>query len=197
MLSLNLQFIRKKNPAAILLALAFFSFVGGCRRTDNPVETNEQESITTMRLTLTPVGGGAPITAQWRDLDGAGGNPPVITPLALRAGTTYNGTVEVLDESKTPAENKTEEILEEANEHLFVYTVSGGAQGRVNITVTDLDTNTPPLPVGLQYRVVVTAGAAASGNLRVILYHYDGVRKTVNPSNEIDIDASFPLNVTP
>ncbi len=197
MLSLKLQFIRKKNPAAILLALALLSFVGGCRRTDNPTEPNEQESITTMRMTLTPTGGGAPVTAQWRDLDGAGGNPPVITPLNLRVGTTYTGTVEVLDESKTPAENKTAEIRREANEHLFIYTVSGGAQGRVNITITDSDTSTPPLPVGLQYRVEVTAGPAVSGNLRVVLYHYDRGRKTVNPSNEIDIDASFPLNVAP
>lgn len=191
-----LQIIRNFH-SVLLLLLLLFAFTG-CRRTDNPANADEQEKITTVKLKLTPATGGTPVEAVWRDLDGPGGNPPTITPLNVRAGVTYNGEIEVKDESKTPAEDKTEEIEEEGDEHLFVYTVEGGAVGRLAITRTDRDRN--GLEIGLKYRAVVTAGGAASGSLRVVLYHYSGSnRKTAayTPSNEIDIDARFPVNIAP
>lgn len=183
------------NRAALLCAALMLIMTVGCRQ-DNPASADEQEKITTLKLKLTPVTGGVPIEATWRDLDGPGGNPPVITPLNLRAGVTYNGEVEVKDESKNPPEDKTEEIEEEGDEHLFIYTVGGGAQGRLTITRTDRDKN--GLEIGLTFRAAVSAGPAASGNLRVTLYHYSSsVRKTaaLQPGPEIDIDATFPVNI--
>ncbi|MCS7012679.1 MAG: hypothetical protein RMI34_13075 [Chloroherpetonaceae bacterium] len=189
----KLRIVRNSSLTLLLLALLALT---SCRRTDNPADAREQEKITTLKLKLTPTTGGAPVEATWRDLDGPGGNPPTITPLNLRAGVTYNGEVEVKDESKNPAEDKTEEIEEEGDEHLFIYTVGGNAAGRLIITRTDRDRN--GLEIGLKYRAQVTAGGATDGTLRVVLYHYSGsVRKTAaySPSNEIDIDATFRVNI--
>lgn len=166
----------------------------GCRQ-DNPVDTNEQEKITTLKLKLTPAEG-TTIEAVWCDLDGPGGNPPVIDRLNLRAGVTYDAEVEVLDESKVPTEDKTEEIEGEGDEHLFTYIVGGGAQGRLTITRTDRDVN--GLEIGLRFRAQVSSGAATSGTLRVILSHFSSsVRKTsaLQPGPETDIDATFPVDI--
>jgi hypothetical protein len=193
----NMQFIRNVKVLVVLLLMTS-AMLTSCRRTDNPADANEQEKITTVKLKLTPTTGGAPVEATWRDLDGPGGNPPQITPLNLRAGLTYNGEIEFKDESKNPPEDKTEEIEAEDDEHLISYIVGGNATGRLTITRTDRDKN--GLEVGLKYRATVSAGPAASGTLRVVLYHYTApARKTaaLAPSNEIDIDATFPVSIAP
>ena len=48
---------------------------------DNPEEINEEETITTMTVTLTPQGGGTEIILASRDLDGDGPDDPDITVL--------------------------------------------------------------------------------------------------------------------
>jgi len=192
----NVQLIRNIKVSVVLLLMTS-AVLTSCRRTDNPADANEQEKITTVTLKLTPATGGSPVEATWRDLDGPGGNAPQITPLNLRAGLTYNGEIEFKDESKNPAKDKTEEIEKEGDEHLISYIVGGNATGRLTITRTDRDAN--GLEVGLKYRATVSAGSATSGTLRIVLYHYTApARKTsaLAPSNEIDIDAAFPVNIS-
>jgi hypothetical protein len=188
-----------KNPLRWLWTAAALSLVVtlGCKE-KNPAEPepqNPQELITKVTLTLTPVGGGAAVTVTFSDPDGDGGNAPTIGTLTLKAGTTYNGTIELLDETKNPAENITEEVEEESDAHQFFYTPKGGIVGRVTIVITDRDANN--LPVGLEYTVTVTAGAAANGTLNVVLSHYDESPKNgTTPSDESDIDIDFPVNIT-
>ena len=86
----------------------------------------EEELITTLSLTLTPSGGGSPITVRFRDLDGEGGNAPVVDVLAVTAGTDYHGMIQVLNETETPPENITEEVEEEAEAHQFFFETLGG-----------------------------------------------------------------------
>ncbi len=51
--------------------------------------------------------------------------------------------------------------------------------------------------MGLEYTVTVTAGAAASGTLNVVLSHFDAAPKDgVNRSDESDVDIDFPVNIT-
>jgi hypothetical protein len=191
----NVQLIRNVKVSVVLLLMTS-AVLTSCRRTDNPADANEQEKITTVTLKLTPATGGSPVEATWRDLDGPGGNAPQITALNLRAGVSYEGEIEFKDESKNPPEDKTEEIEAEDDEHLISYIVGGNATGRLTITRTDRDAN--GLEVGLKYRATVSAGSATSGTLRIVLYHYTApARKTsaLAPSNEIDIDATFPVNI--
>lgn len=176
-------------------ALAFAS----CNNDDdveNPDNTNESEVITTVTMTLTPDGGGTPIVASYVDPDGDGGNPPTIESLALKSSTTYEVSVELLNESVTPPENITEEIKEEAADHQFYYEPAPASL----LQVSNLDLDENNLPVGLTATVV--SGAAGSGNLLVTLKHKpagEGVAKAANDpksKGETDIEINFPVSIT-
>ncbi|HEX9654802.1 MAG TPA: type 1 periplasmic binding fold superfamily protein, partial [bacterium] len=166
----------------------------GCGDDKDPAGPDEEELITTVILTLTETGTTNQVTAQFEDLDGDGGNAPVIGTLTLGAGKTYTGTIQLLNESVNPAEDITEEVEAESDAHQFFFTAEGGIAGRVVVTITDLDANN--LPIGLEYTVTVSAGAAASGTLNVVLGHFDEVAKDgVTRSPETDVDIDFPVNI--
>ena len=59
-----------------LFCLSLLVFAA-CSDDDTPDPVNEEEVITTMTVTLTPVGGGTAITLRSQDLDGDGPNAPV------------------------------------------------------------------------------------------------------------------------
>ena len=56
---------------------------------DDPEPVNEEEVITTMTATLTPVGGGGTIILKTQDLDGDGPDAPVVTVSGSLATNTY------------------------------------------------------------------------------------------------------------
>ena len=176
--------------ASIALVCALFS---NCSNDDDapPVVINEEEVITTVALTLTP-DSGSPIVLQTTDLDGDGPNPPVTTISGpFSANTTYTGGIVFLNETETPVESITEEVLEEADEHQVFYTVSAG----LNITTTyeDMDGNGNPL--GLS--ITLTTGEASDGSLTVTLRHEptkpnDGID---DAGGETDISTTFNVVV--
>ncbi len=177
---------------ALTVSAMLFNF--GCGDDKNPAGPGEEELITTVILTLTETGTTNQVTAQFQDLDGDGGNSPVIGTLTLEAGKTYTGAIQLLNESVNPAEDVTEEVEEEADAHQFFYTAEGGIAARVTVTITDRDANN--LPIGLEFTAAVSAGPAASGTLNVVLAHYDEVAKDgVTRSPETDIDIDFPVNI--
>lgn len=177
-------------------AAALILFNSGCE--DDPTDPgngNPQELITTVILTLVNQANTNDIvTVTWKDLDGSGGNAPTIDTMFVTAGATYSGSIKFLDESKNPPEDITVEVEEEANAHQVFYTSEGGSAGRITITINDVDTNNPPLPVGLDYTFAVSAGGAASGTLNVVLSHYDGA-KTSAPSDESDVDIDIEVRI--
>lgn len=182
----------------IPLLLSVVIILNGCEDDPSspPPDENPQELITTITLLLVNQSDTTDIvTAEWKDIDGAGGNLPSIDTLVLSNGVTYNGSIELLDESKNPPEDITEEVKEEANTHQFFYTTEEGVAGRITITKNDFDTNNPPLPVGLDYIVEVSPGGVAEGILNVILSHYDEGPKTSEPGIESDIDIDFPVRI--
>lgn len=159
----------------------------------------EEELITTLKITLTPSGGGDSVEASFRDLDGEGGNPPEIDDITVTKGTTYNGMVEVLNETETPAEDITEEVKEEAEAHQFFFKPSGGIAGAVVMyrdKESDYGTNTgADHPVGVLFSIEIPA-AATNGKLQVILSHFDeGPKDGVTLSDETDIDVTFDVIV--
>jgi hypothetical protein len=184
----------KKVSILFLSALAFT--LTSCED-DDPIAVNEEEVITTLTATLVPVGGGTTITLQTRDLDGDGPNAPVITvsgPLAVNK--TYNGSLVLLNETESPAENKNEEIEKEDDEHQFFFQVTNNL---ATISYNDADGNGNPL--GLKF-TLVTSGTAGSGNLTITLRHEPnksaaGVKdgNIANAGGETDIQAVFPITV--
>ena len=177
------------------LSAVFFSgllFTACSNDDDVPEIVNEEEVITTINVSLAPAGGGTLITLQSRDLDGDGPNPPVITVSGnLMAGTTYNGSIVLLNETVSPAEDITEEVEEEANEHQFFYTVGSGLSVTTEYSNFDDDEN----PLGTEF--TLTAGEASSGTLTFTLRHEPKKPNTglVDAGGETDIVTSFNITI--
>ena len=112
----------KKCSMYALLAIAMVS----CSDDDTPEVINEEEVISTVILTLTPESG-EDVILMTQDLDGDGPDAPVITISGSFAeNTQYEGAVRFLNETETPAEEITDEVLEEADEHQVFYTTTNG-----------------------------------------------------------------------
>lgn len=194
------SFTNSFNARLLLSAIIILFAFAACKE-DNPSDPgdgNEQELITKVILTLTENGTSNVATATFNDPDGSGGAAPTIGTLTLKAGSTYTGKIELLDESKNPVEDITEEVKEEADAHQFFYTAQGALAGRVTVTITDKDSKN--LPVGLEFTVAVSAGAAVTGSaansLNVALSHFDGTTKNgTSRSSETDVDINFPVNI--
>ncbi len=172
----------------LLVALIFT----GCSDDDPPTPVNEEEVITTMTVTLTPSGGGTTVTLNFEDLDGDGPNAPVVSVSGnLTAGTTYSGVVKVENKTETPAENITEEVLEEADEHQFFFTPAGG----LNVSTTYSDQDGDGNPLGVEF--ALSANAASSGTLTVTLRHEPTKPNTgiSDAGGETDIEATFNVTV--
>ena len=171
-------------------------FFISCSKPKNPVIPNEQEVITTVNLTLVPTTSGTPtVVLSFRDLDGDGGNAPVITGGDLAANTTYTGTIEFLNEQNNAVEDITEEIEEEGDEHqLFYQSTVGG----ITISYNDQDGN--GRPIGLNINLATTN--TGTGNLIIILRHQPDKSATsvsngdiTNAGGETDIEVEIPINV--
>lgn len=163
-----------------------------------PPEENEQELITEVTVTLTPVGGGAAMTSSVLDPDGPGTQPPdpATATFMLTPGETYDGTVEFWDR-QDPAnpENITVEVAEEDDEHRVFHILTGLTD--VSVPAGSLDLDGDGAPLGLTFQVVAEATAAGTGALQIILSHYDDTPKGdgSQQSNETDADVSFPVTV--
>lgn len=179
--------------ATALLALA------ACDDDPTGIDANEQELITQVELTLTPTSGGAAVTTRITDPDGLGPQPPQAQDVALdlTPGETYDGTVRFLDASDpSDVEDITVEVRTEDDEHRVFYFVEDIAG--VDVPVASLDTDGNGAPLGLTFQVVVDAGAAGDGTLRVVLNHYDAEPKGdgLTQSTETDADVSFDFSVS-
>lgn len=162
---------------------------------DDPEIPHEEELITTLIYTLTPLEGGESIVFSFKDLDGDGGEEPLITTGPLEVNKTYRGSVQVRNDVENPVEDITVEIAEESAAHQFFYSIT---TDEVNITYYDADEN--GYPVGLS--TLLTTGNVATGQLTITLRHEpnksaSGVSSgdISNAGGETDIEVTFPLNV--
>ena len=162
---------------------------------DDPVIPNEEEVITTLLFELSPNSGGTPLVLSFRDLDGDGGEQPVITTDDLQSNETYTGRIEILNEQTSPAIDITDEIREEALEHQIFYQ---STTSDLSINYNDQDGNGQPLALITN----VTTGDPGSGSLKITLRHEpektaSGVANgdVTNAGGETDIEVTFSINV--
>jgi YD repeat-containing protein len=179
----------KKHKLMLLLSL--FGFImASCDKDDAPPD-DEQELITTVKLTFTNTASTAEVvTATWRDTDGPGGAAPVITGLFLKPNTSYNGRVEFLDESNpNNTADITEEVEQEGEDHQVYYTATG------NLTVSNLNNDSKGLPLGT--RATFTTTAAGIGTLKVVLKHKPGSKAAGDQETkgETDVEVIFPVQI--
>jgi len=190
------RFAKLTLAAFIMTSLALVS----C---DNPADDDdagEQEFITKVTIRLEESGTNNVVTLVWSDPDGDGTGDFTGTA-NLKSNTTYEGTIELLNELATDPDERdvTAEILEEADEHQFFYTFSTNIRPFATITITDRDDRN--LPLGLEFDLITTAlpGGTASiaGTLNVVLSHYSTITKTgTNAGNEEDVNITAPVTIS-
>lgn len=182
-------------------ALAVLLMLAGCEkekketpRSNQP--PNEEELITTVRAYFVHSVTGDTTEFSWVDLDGDGGNAPVITGGTLQAGSSYAMSVLLLDESGSPADTISNEVAAEAEEHQFFFSANGGAL--TWLSYADADAN--GMPIGLAS--VWATAAAGSGEVTIILRHEPnkgaaGVSAgdITNAGGETDIEVAIPYVV--
>ena len=186
-----------KTIKLLSLALITGLVLSSCSNDDdNPDPVNEEEVITTLIATLAPTTIGTTVTMTFQDLDGDGPGTPTLTVSGpLEANTTYNGTLNLLNETETPPELITTEIEEEDDEHQFFFSATGNVGA---FAYSDADGNGNP--VGLAF--TLTTGNATTGSITIILRHEPmkdaaGVSDgdITNAGGETDISVTF-TNVT-
>ena len=180
----------------LLIAGLFILFLGvsSCKK-DDPVIPNQPEVITTLKYTLTPDDGGAAVVLSFLDLDGDGGNAPIITGGTLDTNKTYTGALVLLNEQETPAGNTTAEILAENDMHQFFFQTN-----IAGLTIDYADQDANGHPVGLQSTLHTTG--AGNGTLTVTLRHEPDKSASgvpdgdiTNAGGETDIEVTFDVTV--
>lgn len=178
----------------IINILCAVLFLNSCKD-DDPIIENDEEIITTLTYILTPTFGDM-ITLSFSDLDGPGGNAPIITGGTLQANMDYAGVLDLRNDSASPAESITAEVEAEKEDHQFFFLTEGGVDLTVNYTDQDANGN----PLGLA--TTLTTGAASSGTLKVVLRHQpdktaSGVSTggIANAGGETDIEVTFDLEI--
>jgi len=167
---------------------------------------HENEVITTLTLTFEPESaGGATVTAAFSDPDGNGIMSPTIDDIGLVLGESYTLDIQFSNELEDPAEDITEEIREEANEHqVFIYgDVTGpgamAAGALVEHMYADLESDYgeaggDDLPVGLVN--AIQAVEAGSGDFKVMLRHIpesnNSAQKTAGLAEEFAAGEALP-----
>ncbi|HEX8378523.1 MAG TPA: hypothetical protein VF602_11955, partial [Pedobacter sp.] len=145
----------KKKLKLSLLAVAIILSVSSCKKNDGELpEVDENELITTVRLKFSNKANASDVKlVTWKDLDGQGGNNPVIDEIILAPNSAYKLEIDaILNETQAPVGNIKEEVAKEADDHLFVF-----KPAPANIlTVTATDKDSKNLPVGLVADAVTT-----------------------------------------
>lgn len=188
----------KINLKTMTLALCAAAAITSCKKkTDDPASpappTNEEELITTLTLHFHSANDVEHKHFEFTDLDGDGGNAPVIVADTLSSDSLYTVEIEVLNESVSPADDITAEILAEGVDHQFFFQFTGA---NAATAYTDADAN--GLPIGLNSNW--TIGAASNGSVVVTLRHQPdksaaGVSAgdITNAGGETDIEVTFPV----
>jgi len=170
----------KHNLELFVLACALLGACGGDGAT-----MNENEVITTVILKFTPASGSA-VTATFNDPDGDGGAAPTVDPVNLTAGN-YTLAVQFQNRLASPQVEITDEVREEQNFHLLLFTGSAIVGPATNNTTGPLtqsygDMDDHGFPVGLTSMIVARAG---TGQLIVTLRHMPPEEPPVKAANTV------------
>ncbi len=180
-----------KTNVFILIAAVLFV---GCTDDDDtsidtPIIANEEELITTVKLTFIDSSGLSKIF-EFNDPDGEGGMTPTIDTIYLSRGISYNLSTKFFDRSDpNDVEDITVEIREEDDEHLICFesiNISG-----LTIDIIDSDGT---YELGLSSIVEVSDSASSlNGVLKLILKHQAGVKDGTCPPGETDVEVDFSV----
>jgi hypothetical protein len=177
------------NRGPISALILFVACLCSCHP-DDPKPVNEEEVITTIRITLTPAVGTRPVNLVFFDADGEQGNiqPEITVSGALQASMMYSAVITLKNETVNPPIDVSAEISEEGDDHLFCFT-SGS-----NISIDYSDDDTNGLPIGL--KSAWETGQAGAAAVTVALRHQPETKTGDCPgSGETDVEVTFNVTV--
>jgi hypothetical protein len=191
-----------KNLISTLMVLVL---LGSCD-TDEPEAENVEEIITRVTLTFSPTSGGDAVVVTATDPDGEGSQGLVIDgTISLENNFQYELSLKFENTWESPAENITEEVEEEGDEHLILFGWSGDVfSNPVNGDITgnryviryeDADDNGQPIGLTTLW---TTAATTASGTFRAVLKHQpDGIKTSTSGISDgaTDVDLTFDIEV--
>lgn len=176
------------------ISLLAMLIITSCKKEKTEQEQNDNELITTVELKVTESGTNTSSYFKWEDIDGPGGEEPIIQTITLQPDKTYTVDIGLINASINPPESITGEVLEESDVHRFYYLPAAST----NMTVSGLDTDVNSLPVGLKSTWKTTG--FGSGNMLITLRHYpNGGKAADDPvtssKSTTDAEVEFPVIV--
>lgn len=193
--------MKNLSLSAKLMCLVCLFAMAACDQDANePDPVNEEELITSVYLQFVDTLKADTALFSFVDIDGDGGNPPIISNATLSDSTTYMVEVRFLNEASVPADNITEEVIDEGDEHQVFYVVESGLDLIVQYSVSDRNTDVNGRPIGVE--TIAKSGTVGSGTLTLILRHKPnkeaaGVAQgdLTNAGGETDIELSFIVDI--
>lgn len=176
--------------------LMFYALITGltlvaCKKDDDlvtvpPPVQNEPEVITTMTLKFIDSANVSDVRyATFRDPDGDGGlSYDIFDTIKLAPNKTWITSILLLNQTVSPADTISNEVLEEGVDHLFCFSPIGNS---ATVIKTDLDANS--LPIGLQSKWKTTA--AGNGTIQIELRHQPGIKTGSCTPGNTDISVNF------
>ena len=173
----------------LFLAVSVGVILASCKNDDDaaPEVINEEETITTVKLTVTESGTTTSQEYTWKDGSGE--------DITLEANKTYNASIEFLDESNpSDVEDITEEVIEEKDEHfVFFQTTAGGVTiSSASDDIKDSD------QTGINIKTDWATTDAGKGTIKAILI-LEPTTKTGNSradfGGETDIEVDFNVTI--
>lgn len=160
------------NTLTTIATLALLFSTAACGHDDDHDHPDEGEVITTVVLSFTPTTGGSAQVFEFNDPDGDGGEAPTVDNVLLPVGS-YTMDVSFENRLESPAENITEEIEDESDEHQLFFTgsaVNGDTSDNVGAPLEHAyaDEDGDGNPIGLINTIDATVG---TGELTVTLRH--------------------------
>jgi hypothetical protein len=174
----------------LMAFLAFAVFTASCDK-ENDVDPNEEELITTLKVSLIEAGTTTPQVFVFKDIDGPGGQAPSqFDSIIINANKSYTASVQFLNESVSPADDITLEVSAEAADHQVYYQAT-----TVVLPATNLNIDGLGLPLGITS--TWTAGAAGKGAMKITLKHKPGTKAANDPvtKGETDIEVEFGVRL--
>lgn len=187
--------IKSRMFSAVITTVAIVVFLTGCKKDKDKVDVpqpvqNEAEVITTIKLKFVDSSNSSIINyATFRDPDGDGGlGVDIFDTIKLAPNKTWITTIILLNETVSPADTISNEVLDEGVDHLICFSPTGAS---ASVVKTDLDANS--LAIGLQSKWKTTA--TGSGTMQIELRHQPGTKNGSCTLGDTDIDVVFKTKI--
>ncbi len=176
------------------LIITVITIFAACSSDDDiPQVINEEETITTVKLSVIEDGTTNTQNVSWIQGINGTNNLPTIT---LEQNKTYNVRIQFLDESNpSDIEDITEEVIEEKDEHYIFYDSTVNGLTISSSTNDIIDTNNIGINIDTNWQISTTS---TGGTVRAYLIH-EPSQKTGNVRDdfggETDIEVDFNIAI--